>query len=48
MWPRPGVAGELLPEKKIRDSGLWQVNELFKEGFTDEELAFLLEEMELI
>lgn len=37
--PSPGWLGLSSPVAKIRDNGLWQVNELFKEPFSEEEFA---------
>lgn len=36
--PSSGWLGVYSPKKKIRESGLWLVNELFKEGFTGDEI----------
>jgi hypothetical protein len=37
--PSPGWLGLSSPVLKIRDSGLWQVNELFNDSFSEDEFA---------
>jgi hypothetical protein len=39
--PSEGWLGQHSPKHKIRDSGLWQVNELYKTPFSEEELTRL-------
>lgn len=37
--PSPAWLGRSSPVSKIKDNGLWQVNELFKEPFSEDEFA---------
>lgn len=37
--PSPGWLGSSSPVSKIKDNGLWQVNELFKKPFSEDEFA---------
>jgi len=43
--PSKGWLGSQSPKQKIRDSGLWQVNELYKEPLSQEDLVTLFEQL---
>ncbi|MEQ8154920.1 MAG: hypothetical protein ABRQ25_08580 [Clostridiaceae bacterium] len=42
-FPSEGWLGRFSPKAKIRESGLWLVNELYKEPMSEEELKQLRE-----